>query len=65
MNKTLIAAIIIGIILWFEYYLIGGLNGLTILALPLTMFLGLNALEKLDEYWKQKEQNEQNKKENN
>lgn len=49
MNKTIIGALIIGAICWAEYALIGGINGLTIVALPITMFLGLHVLEKLDE----------------
>lgn len=63
MKKTLIGLFVIAFVGWLECYLIGGLNGLTILALPLTMFLGFNALEKLEEQWKKNEQNEQNENE--
>lgn len=41
--------ITLAVVLWAEYALIGGINGLTLFALPITMFLGLHVLEKLDE----------------
>lgn len=63
MKKATFGSIILGVICWAEYALIGGLNGLTILALPLTMFLGLHVLEKLDEQEQEQEKEKKNENE--
>lgn len=51
--------ITLAVILWAEYALIGGINGLTIFALPITMYLGLHVLEKLNE--QEQEQKDENR----
>ena len=63
MSRKIIGALILGAICWAEYALIGGINGLTIFAVPITMYLGLHVLEKLDE--QEENGNETTKEQNN
>ena len=49
MKKIIIGLSVIVLLAWAQLYIAGGINGLTMISIPLTIFLGVTALERLTE----------------